>query len=461
MDTPRPTRRGAVMVATSVAVASFASSSGSQPAISFVPAPTRLSLAHRQHCMGGRSSAAAGSMAAPLSQAATASLAAAAATASFAANRQRQRVGRLAESSSAGTDGGSASASASVPATGSSGTDGGSASASASVPATGSTGTDGGSTSASASVPATGSTGMDGGAASGSMPATPDEEAGGAKQSKSAAESRLALEQAVSSEGYENLTVEQRGAVSGFFFPDEEELDMDKSMPLEDHLSELRDGFLRASAFAVVAVGLCLTFYKELTTALEGPALWSNMGVKFVQLAPGEFFFVSVKVAIAVGLLIAFPYVLFEAALYFTPALTRSERNTVGPTVLASAVLFYSGAAFAYNVLSPAALSFFLGYSQDVIESQFSIDQYFEFILSMGFATGIAFQVPVLQVALGLLGVLASDALFSVWRYVIVGSAVVGAILTPSTDPVTQLLLSGALCVLYFTGASVLYALGR
>lgn len=194
---------------------------------------------------------------------------------------------------------------------------------------------------------------------------------------------------------------------------------------------------------------------------MEAPAQAGGTMVKFVQLAPGEFFFVSVKVAIAVGLLLAFPYALFEAALYFTPALTKSERGVVGPTVLASSALFYAGCAFAFTVLSPAALGFFLSYSQDVIESQFSIDQYFEFILSMGFATGIAFQVPVLQVVLGLFNVLKSEQLFSVWRYVIVASAIVGAILTPSTDPITQILLSGALCALYFAGAGTLLALGR
>eukprot|EP00931_Biecheleriopsis_adriatica_P089324 TRINITY_DN63479_c0_g1_i1.p1 TRINITY_DN63479_c0_g1~~TRINITY_DN63479_c0_g1_i1.p1 ORF type:complete len:417 (-),score=95.47 TRINITY_DN63479_c0_g1_i1:28-1197(-) len=307
-----------------------------------------------------------------------------------------------------------------------------------------------------AAAPGPGDATGEGGAASPSGGASVSE-----AKKPSAAESRVALEQAATAGSYQNLTADQRGVVSNFFFPDEEELDMDKSMPLEDHISELRDAVLRSGAFATVAVGVCLYYYKELTTALESPAQMSDMGVKFVQLAPGEFFFVSVKVAVAVGLLLSFPYALFEAANYFTPALTRSERNTVGPTVLSSAALFYGGAAFAYNVLSPAALGFFLGYSQDVIESQFSIDQYFEFILSMGFATGIAFQVPVLQVALGLLGVIDSEKLFSIWRYVVVGSAVVGAILTPSTDPVTQLLLSGALCALYFAGAGVLKALGR
>jgi len=284
------------------------------------------------------------------------------------------------------------------------------------------------------------------------------------KVQPSAAEMREELERAPAPPGgYTALSEGQRSAVSGFFFPDAEELDMDKSMPLEDHLRELRDGVIRAIVALVLCVGLCLYFYKELTGWLEAPVKANalGVGVKLVELAPGEFFFVSVKAAITVGFLLAFPYGLFEAALYFTPALTKSERGVVGPVVLSSAALFYSGVAFAFSVLSPAALGFFVSYSQDLIESQFSIDQYFEFILSMGFATGLAFQVPVLQVALGLLNIIKSEQLFSVWRYVVVLSAVVGAILTPSTDPVTQLLLSGALCGLYFAGAGVLAALGR
>jgi len=236
---------------------------------------------------------------------------------------------------------------------------------------------------------------------------------------------------------------------------------MDKSMPLDDHIREFREGLFRTAVALVISVGACLTYYKELISLLEKPAMSQGNLVKFVQLAPGEFFFVSLKVAVAVGFLLAFPYVLFEAAVYFSPALTKTERGTVGPVVLGSASLFYAGVAFAFYVLSPAALGFFISYSQDVIESNFSIDQYFEFILSTGFATGLAFQVPVLQILLGLFNILKSEQLFAVWRYVVVASAVVGAVLTPSTDPVTQLLLSGALCGLYFGGAGVLVALGK
>ncbi|CAK0811032.1 unnamed protein product [Prorocentrum cordatum] len=290
------------------------------------------------------------------------------------------------------------------------------------------------------------------------------EAATGFKVGESGAAHRMAFERVIIAFHTYNIQARlcqgQRSAVSNFFFPDQEELDMDKSMPLEDHVEEFRQGAIRAGIATLACISVCLYFYKELTTIMESPAQVSGV-VKFVQLAPGEFFFVSLKAAVAVGLLVAFPYILFEAAVYFTPALTRSERGVVGPTVASSAVLFYSGVAFAYYTLAPAALGFFIDYSEGVIESNFSIDQYFEFILATGFATGLAFQVPVLQVCLGLLNVVKSEQLFSVWRYVIVGAAIAGAILTPSTDPVTQLLLTSALCVLYFTGAGTLQLMGR
>lgn len=298
------------------------------------------------------------------------------------------------------------------------------------------------------------------------VPAAPDDDAlvaeipEGAKF-RSTEEAKADVAAAAASGEYTALDEGTREGVSNFFFPDAEQLDMDTPMPLEDHVREFREGLLRAGIAVVVCVSICLYYYKELVTFLEAPARTGDIMVKFVQLGPGEFFFVSLKAAVAVGFLLAFPYILFEAAVYFTPALTKDERQTLGPTVLASSALFYTGVTFAQFVLAPASLGFFISYGADVIENQFSIDQYFEFILSMGFATGLAFQVPVLQVTLGFLNLVNSQQLLGVWKYVIVGSAIIGAILTPSTDPVTQLLLSGALCGLYFAGAGTLYALGR
>ena len=104
-----------------------------------------------------------------------------------------------------------------------------------------------------------------------------------------------------------------------------------------------------------------------------------------------------------------------------------------------------------------AALNFFLTYSDEVIEPLWSFDQYFEFILVIFYTTGLAFQIPIIQILLGLLNIVSVSQMLKVWRYVVLISTIAGAILTPSTDPLTQLLLSLAILFLYFSGIGILF----
>jgi len=228
-------------------------------------------------------------------------------------------------------------------------------------------------------------------------------------------------------------------------------------MSLFDHLEELR----RRIFYSLIAVGVgmvgCFLGVKPLVQMLEVPA----QGVKFLQLAPGEYFFVSIKVAGYSGLLVASPFVLYQIIQFVLPGLTRRERRLVGPVVLGSTVLFVVGLVFAYLLLIPAALNFFISYGADVVEQLWSIDRYFEFVLLLMFSTGLAFQIPIIQLLLGFLGIVSSSQMLSGWRFVVVGSVVLGAILTPSTDPLTQSLLAGAILALYFGGIGMVKLLGR
>jgi sec-independent protein translocase protein TatC len=124
--------------------------------------------------------------------------------------------------------------------------------------------------------------------------------------------------------------------------------------------------------------------------------------------------------------------------------------------LLTSVILFGFGLLFAYYVLIPAALNFFIGYSTDVIEPIWSFDQYFDFILFVFYSTGLSFQVPIIQIILGLAGIVSGQQMLALWRYIVLASTIISAVLTPSTDPVTQLCLAGAIMFLYFTGASIL-----
>ncbi|MBW4519376.1 MAG: twin-arginine translocase subunit TatC [Scytolyngbya sp. HA4215-MV1] len=245
-------------------------------------------------------------------------------------------------------------------------------------------------------------------------------------------------------------------ALSGDAIADEDELN-DVEMSLFDHLEELRQRIF----YALIAVGIgivaCFAVVKSIVQLLEVPA----QGVKFLQLAPGEYFFVSLKVAAYSGMLVSSPFILYQVIAFVLPGLTRREKRLLGPIVLGSSILFVAGLCFSYVALIPAALNFFISYGEDVVEQLWSIDKYFEFVLLLMFSTGLAFQIPVIQALLGLLGIVSSQQMLSGWRYVLLGAAVLGAVLTPSTDPLTQSLLGGAVIGLYFGGIGLVKLLGK
>ena len=228
-------------------------------------------------------------------------------------------------------------------------------------------------------------------------------------------------------------------------------------LPFSEHIEELRQ-----RVFHVFWVILFLTFLafievKLLVKILELPV----DNVKFFQLSPGEYFVSTVKISFYTGLLFGSPFAIGQIILFLLPGLTKKETKVILPLLLSSLCLFGLGLLFSYYALIPAALNFFLNYSDEVIEPLWSFDQYFEFILVLFYSTGLAFQVPIVQVLLGFLNLVSAQQMFSVWRYVLLISTIIGAIITPSTDPLTQLLLSLAIVILYFSGASILFLIKK
>ena len=239
--------------------------------------------------------------------------------------------------------------------------------------------------------------------------------------------------------------------------PPDDQFPGEVEMPLVDHLEELRRRILRSLLAVVIAAGACLVVVRPLVRLLEMPA----KGIHFLQLAPGEFLFVSFKVAGYAGLSLALPYVLYEALAFVLPGLSRREQRLVAPAVGGSALLFLAGLAFAWWALVPAALNFLVNYGADVVEPLWSIERYLDFVLLLMVATALAFQLPVLQMLLAALGIVTAPVMLSAWRFVVLASALAGAVLTPSTDPVTMLLLSGAITALYLVGVGLAWLVQR
>jgi sec-independent protein translocase protein TatC len=228
-------------------------------------------------------------------------------------------------------------------------------------------------------------------------------------------------------------------------------------LPFSEHIEELRQRIFLL--FWIILLLTCVAFIevKSLVKILELPI--SN--VKFFQVAPGEYFISTLKISFYTGLLFSSPFVISQVILFLLPGLTKKETKIILPLLLGSLVLFGAGLAFSYYTLIPAALNFFLSYSEEVLEPFWSFDQYFEFILVLFYSTGLAFQIPIIQILVGLLNIVSAKQMLGAWKYIILISTILGAILTPSTDPLTQLLLSVAILMLYFTGLGILFLIKR
>jgi len=224
-------------------------------------------------------------------------------------------------------------------------------------------------------------------------------------------------------------------------------------LPFSEHIEELRQRLFFLLGIILLLTSVAFIEVKTLVKILELPV--SN--VKFFQISPGEYFISTIKIAFYTGLLFSSPFVIGQLILFLLPGLTKKETKIILPLLLSSLVLFGLGLAFSYYTLIPAALNFFLNYSEEVLEPFWSFDQYFEFILVLFYSTGLAFQIPIVQILIGLLNIVSPKQMLSAWRYIILISTILGAILTPSTDPLTQLLLSLAILLLYFSGLGILF----
>lgn len=228
-------------------------------------------------------------------------------------------------------------------------------------------------------------------------------------------------------------------------------------MSVFEHIEELRHRAIKATLFFAITTILSFSYVNEISYLLQKPAV----GVKFLQLAPGEYFFASIKISSYTGLIISSPFIVYQLVLFIIPGLTIQEARFFLPILTSSILLFFSGIYFAFKLLIPAALHFFITYGSDIVEPIWSFEQYFNFILILLISTGLAFQVPIVQIVIGLSGAISSEQMIKYWRYILLLSTVISAILTPSTDPTTQVLLSLAILFLYLIGIIALKLLNK
>ncbi len=228
--------------------------------------------------------------------------------------------------------------------------------------------------------------------------------------------------------------------------------DEGKEQPFVSHLIELRDRLLRV-VLAVTVIFLGLTpFANWLFTRLAGP-LMAHLpeGSSMVAIDVASPFFTPFKLALVVSIFIAMPYILYQLWAFVAPGLYLHERKRVVPLLVSSTALFYIGAAFAYFAVFPLVFGFLTHTAPQGVEVMTDISRYLDFVLTLFFAFGIAFEVPVAVVLLVWSGVVEPQSLKEKRAYVIVGAFVIGMMLTPP-DIISQTLLALPMWLLFEVG---------
>ncbi|MGF1562060.1 MAG: twin-arginine translocase subunit TatC [Geminicoccaceae bacterium] len=231
----------------------------------------------------------------------------------------------------------------------------------------------------------------------------------------------------------------------------------DRELPLLEHLIELRNRLMYASAAVLLGFLLCYFFASEIYAFLVQPLAniyEGETGRRMIYTGLAEAFFTYIKVAFWAGAFLAFPFVATQLWLFIAPGLYRHEKQAFLPFLAATPVLFFLGGAIAYYLVMPLAWRFFLSFETPggpdtlPIELEAKVSEYLGLVMKLIFAFGISFQLPVALSLMGRVGLISADDLVRNRKFAIVGVFVVAAVLTPP-DIISQIGLGIPIIILY------------
>ncbi len=224
----------------------------------------------------------------------------------------------------------------------------------------------------------------------------------------------------------------------------------DKELALTEHLRELRDRLIKSIIAICVGFVLCYSVIESIFSFLAKPLdAVLPPGKTIIFTSYPEAFFTYIKLALVCGVFVASPVILYQIWAFIAPGLYEHEKKWALPFVISSTIFFVGGAIFGYMVVFPAAFKFLAGYSNTNLDLLPSMGEYFTLVIRLLLGFGIAFELPIFMVFLGLVGIVDAPMLRRNRKYALLIIFIAAAIITPTPDVLNQILLAGPLLLLY------------
>jgi len=224
-------------------------------------------------------------------------------------------------------------------------------------------------------------------------------------------------------------------------------------MPFLDHLEELRWRiFWSLAAVAVgTAIGFALVYYFHVLEVLVEPVRSARGEADFrlIYLSPADPFFITLKLAVLVGIILAFPVVAYQVWAFLSPALEKGEKRAIVPALYLGLLLFLAGVAMAYFAALPVTLQFFKAFEGPSLQEQLEVGKTIAFVTKLLLAFGVVFELPVVIMVLTAMGLVTPEFLRAKRRHAIVGLAVVASLMTPGDVITLTLMMMVPLLFLY------------
>ncbi|MFN0096486.1 MAG: twin-arginine translocase subunit TatC [Dehalococcoidia bacterium] len=232
-------------------------------------------------------------------------------------------------------------------------------------------------------------------------------------------------------------------------------------MTLLEHLLELRNRVIVVAIAVIIGVAVCAFFWDVILGWLLAPARADHPELRVVSFTPIDKIGIVFKIAMYGGLILSSPVIVYEILAFVIPGLTPKERKLLLPAMFGVIFFLLAGMAFSYWVILPASLGFLIGFGDEQFETLLGAKAYIDFVTRLIFFVGLSFEMPMVLLLLGRLGVVTARQLLGFWRYAIVLIAVLAAVVTPTPDALTMALVMAPLFALYFVGILFAWIFGK